>query len=281
MTDWPVDALAVIVGGIVVLAADSLCLTGRYKGWARDSRGPLLVLAGLPGLGLILLVSGVARMLDLTEGVLGLIGLVGALTLVALVITTVRPGWWGPRWYRERVASRSRRLSLLKQPDAARDAAGRFTSEYSEAVFEALFDDEPLEHWPATLVHDLDRGTGHDGQLVLLPGKLVFMGDKPYLETPYGQTVPVDSPIRRKKGLTNSPVMDSVERIEITSVQIRSELEWRDHVDGPSKYFRPAKPFLWIEKRNRSVLGPVTLSHPEEAARRISQVLKRPLEDVR
>lgn len=280
MVEWPAG-IAFLTGGIGALGFAYLGFSGRWRSWVREGHDTF-VLAILPVFGLLLTVFGIGALLGDDGRIIGPIIIVLIASMpVAFVLTIVKPRWWGPRWYRERMATRSRRLSLLPQPDAARDAAGRFTSEYSEAVFEALFDDEPLERWPATLVHDLDRGTGYDGQLVLLPGKLVFMGDKPYLETPYGQTVPVDSPIRRRKGLHNSPIMESVERIEITSVQLRSELEWRDHVDGPSKFFRPAKPFLWIEKRNRSVLGPVTLSHPEEAARRISQVLKRPLEDVR
>lgn len=65
-----------------------------------------MVLGALPGLGLLLVVGGLNRILgDSSEPFLVPIFLAGA---AILFIGVVHPRWWGPRWFRQAPGDGSR-----------------------------------------------------------------------------------------------------------------------------------------------------------------------------
>src|SRR5436309_9698660 len=95
----------VVAAGVLLLAYTAWSWAGRTpraRAWARKASWPSMILGLFPGLGLVLLGSGLAALLP--EPVVGYAApvlLAGfALFAMGLVYMTFRPRWWGPRWYR-------------------------------------------------------------------------------------------------------------------------------------------------------------------------------------
>jgi hypothetical protein len=94
----------VAIAGAVMLAYVGWCWAGRTaaaRAWARVPARDLLVLGLFPGLGLVLLASGIAAALP--ESLVGWAApliLAGFLLFaLGMVYLVARPRWWGPRWY--------------------------------------------------------------------------------------------------------------------------------------------------------------------------------------
>jgi len=99
------DGLLVALAGAGLLALTAWAWAGRSaraRWWAGRTFGPQLALGVAPGLGLLLVGAGV-----LTAG-----GAPAALPVAPLLLAgavlelagifALLPGWWGPRWYRQR-----------------------------------------------------------------------------------------------------------------------------------------------------------------------------------
>jgi hypothetical protein len=170
----------VLLGG-ALLGVAWVCWTGRWRGWAKIAMLPAMPIAAVPGLGLCLLLAGLAGPAPSPlSGVLIGIGVLAS--LAGLVIAMWDPDWYGPRWFRER----DRAFDPTVPVNAAVAASVRpAPRESSEAVARARMRGEaPAERWRAHLVSDehgrpsaLQRSGLVRGSLLLYPDALVFAAD--------------------------------------------------------------------------------------------------------
>jgi hypothetical protein len=187
------DAASVLILGVVPFLAGAgmllyvwWCWSGRSRRWATRAFMDVLVLFGLPTMGLILIAFAVKTVLSDPVGDLLLwVGVaVGFLGLVAttLELVGVRPRWWGPRWYHDLQAGDP-------QPDLSDGLTALWVSSTVPAPFSSdrkaarAFGETPVARWPGNYVHDPDAGRREHGlavrgavagHLALYPGGLTF-----------------------------------------------------------------------------------------------------------
>src|SRR4051794_1460169 len=142
-----------IVLGAILLGLGWLAWSGRWRGWARIAVTPQMMITIVPGLGTVCLLGGLGTLAGGAAGGV-LLGL-GFLAMVAgIALFFWDPGWWGPRWFRER----DRTAYELSVPLNAAVAASVHTdlgAQASEAVVRAeMGGAEPVARWRAHLVSD-------------------------------------------------------------------------------------------------------------------------------
>src|SRR3954469_7562006 len=147
------DSIALVLLGGALLGVAWMCWTGRWRRWADVAMLPAMAIAAVPGLGLCLLLAGLAGPLPSSfSGVCLGIGVLAS--LAGLLLSMWDPDWYGPRWFRERDRSFDPSVPINAALAASvRPAPG--TS--SEAVARARMGGEPLQRWRAHLVSD-DHG---------------------------------------------------------------------------------------------------------------------------
>jgi hypothetical protein len=275
MDNWRHDYIAVIALGLGLLGAVCLCLSGKYKGWARDHRGPTAILALFPGAGLVSLVIGVEGLLDISsQSTPWIMILAAVLTVAAFVVTVLEPSWWGPKWYRQYmgIGTRKEPGKIGRHPVVEpiyRDGSGARVRKPRNPIHRALDDEQPIDQWQATVIDDWDGETGYRGRLALYPEGLAF------LEHGKGGD-------RRKE--------DGAERvgfemlgIDIAGIDILSEatLSESDKPDAKVRRLRPAVPWVVVRMRDQDGAYFFSVTHPKAAARRISEHLGYDLVDDR
>jgi len=175
------DSIALVVLGGVLLGWTWMCWTGRWRWWASSALLPAMPISAVPGLGLCLLLGGLAVMLPSPfSGVLYGIGLLAS--VAGMVIAMWDPDWYGPRWFRERDRAFDPSVPINAAIAASVRPAPR---ESSEAVARArMGGEEPSERWRAHLVSEehgrpsaLQRIGLVRGHLLLYPEALVFAAD--------------------------------------------------------------------------------------------------------
>lgn len=265
METWHLDYLVAIAISLAVLGAVYVCLSGLYKGWLDDHRGPTLMLAGLPGGGLILLIIGLGGLLDLgSVATTSMMILVGASMVAAFVITVLKPSWWGPRWYREHLGIGARRApgEIGRHPvvePVYRDGAGVRSGSPRNPIHRAMDDEEPIDSWQATLIQDFHRATGYRGRLTLYPEGLAFLQD---------DGGPLAESTERRVGLE----MLAIDIVEI-HVLPKAKLRGGDGPDAPMEPLRPATPWLVVRMRYEDQAHVFSVAHVAPTARRISEHL--------
>jgi hypothetical protein len=176
------DSIALVLLGGALLGVAWMCWTGRWRRWASIAMLPAMPISAVPGLGLCLLLAGLAG--PLPSAFSGVLYGIGLLTGVAgMVIAFWDPEWFGPRWFR----ARDRAFDPSVPVNAVVAASVRpAPGESSEAVARArMGGEEPLERWRAHLVSDehgrpsaLQRSGLVRGSLLLYPEALVFAADR-------------------------------------------------------------------------------------------------------
>jgi lysylphosphatidylglycerol synthetase-like protein (DUF2156 family) len=103
----PAHVLVALLGaGILALATWAWAgRSRRARWWVGRPWGPELVLAVLPGLGLLVLGGGLLSLLGTAAALLLVPMLLGAVLALMGMLMLV-PRWWGPRWYRRLPPSR-------------------------------------------------------------------------------------------------------------------------------------------------------------------------------
>jgi hypothetical protein len=273
MSTWPAIEIAMITGGVGLLGVVYLALSGRYRGWAKDSRGPIVMLAVLPGLGLILILFGMSAILGVDQdSVMSAVTVIAVIEIIAFVITVLEPSWWGPKWYRQYmgIGTRKEPGKIGRHPVVEpiyRDATGARVRKLRNPIDRALYEEQPIDQWQATLVQDLDRQTGYRGRLALYPEGLTF------LEHRKGGT---------RKGDAERVGFEML-AIDIAGIHIVPEttLRDRDEPGAEAKRLRPAVPWVIVRMRDQDAARIFSVSHPKAAARRISEHLGFDLADGR
>ncbi len=210
-----IGSIVPILLGCVLLGVAWMCWTGRWRRWAGVAVLPNAPISGVPATGLFLLLTGVGALVPSPfSGVC--YGVVIVVSLAGIVIMMWDPGWYGPRWFRER----DRTFDLTIPINAAVAASVRpAPSVSSEAVARARMGGaEPLERWRAYLVSDehgrpsaLQRIGLVRGRLLLYPEALVFAAEA------------------REDEMRGSPV---VEEIPASSVVAVKRVPSRSRADG-------------------------------------------------
>ncbi|QSB15716.1 hypothetical protein JQS43_05090 [Natronosporangium hydrolyticum] len=167
------------------------CWTGRTRRWVRRPGETVLVLTWGPFGVLLLLGTGVFILLGEPVGVAvgGVFCVAGFVLLVpGLLYQFFRPGWWGPRWFRElpaaaRTPDVSDAITAVGVAFGARPEPASETIAAGQAVafgpqvgrWRATFIDDPDAQAPA---HALAIPGGVSGVLTLYRGGLVFAADR-------------------------------------------------------------------------------------------------------
>jgi len=172
------DGAALIVIGVALLAISWTCWSGRWRAWSKIAMLPALPIAIGPFLGACLLLCGIGTL----TGVEALYAPALLLGAVGLVLGLWSPGWYGPRWFRER----STEYDLSVPLNAAIASSVRSTpAQSSDAVARShMGGREPDARWRAHLVSDehgrpsaMQREGVVRGHLLLYPDALVFAAD--------------------------------------------------------------------------------------------------------
>lgn len=175
------DSIVLVLLGGALLGVAWMCWTGRWRRWASIAMLPAMPISAVPGLGLCLLLAGLAGPLPSPfSGVLYGIGVLAS--AAGLVIALWDPDRFGPRWFRERDRAFDPSVPVNAAVAASVRPAPR---ESSEAVARARMGGaEPSERWRAHLVSDehgrpsaLQRSGLVRGNLLLYPEALVFAAD--------------------------------------------------------------------------------------------------------
>lgn len=178
----PADSLVPALIGFLLLFVAWRCWTGRWRGWANVAALPAMAIAGAPGIGAMLVLIGVGSLLPAPGRGIAFGGALLA-SLAGIVITMWDPGWYGPRWYRER--DREYDLSVPLNAAMAASVQSDLGAAASEAVARAqMGGHEPAARWRAHLVSDAHgRPSGMQrkglvrGHVLLYPGALLFAAD--------------------------------------------------------------------------------------------------------
>jgi hypothetical protein len=174
----PAGAIAV---GTCLLVVSWLCWSGRWRAWSRIAVLPSMPITLAPGLGLCLLLAGIGGLAP--EGVRGAFYAPALLAATAgIVLALWEPGWWGPRWFRQR--DREFDLSVPINAAIASTVGTDSGAASSEAVVRARLGQEPLARWRAHLVSDehsrpsaMQRIGVVRGYLMLYPEAIAFAAD--------------------------------------------------------------------------------------------------------
>lgn len=170
---------AAIAIGVALLAVSWLCWTGRWRSWSRIAVLPAMPITVAPALGACLVLVGLGDALSAARGAFYAPALLVAAAGIVLVLW--EPGWWGPRWFRER----DRGFDLSVPLNAAIASTVRSQpGASSEATVRARLGHEPLARWRAHLVTDehprpsaMQRAGVVRGYLMLYPEALAFAAD--------------------------------------------------------------------------------------------------------
>jgi hypothetical protein len=174
-------AAVAIAVGICLLVVSWLCWSGRWRAWSRIAVLPAMPITLAPALGLCLVLVGIGDLApDSASG-----AFYGPALLVAtagIVLVLWDPGWWGPRWFKER----NRDFDLSVPINAAIASTVRTDPGFasSEALVRARLGQEPLARWRAHLVSDehsrpsaMQRVGIVRGHLMLYPEAIAFAAD--------------------------------------------------------------------------------------------------------
>jgi hypothetical protein len=186
----PANVLVVLIGaGLLALFAWSWAGRSRSaRWWVGRPFGAQLVLALVPGLGLIVLSAGVLTVAGTSAALLvALPFLLGAVLELAGIFDVV-PRWWGPAWYR-RLPPGRRREDPARSAIAAAMAAylGRPGVTSAGEAATRIGRARPIGSWRGGWVYDADtdervhamsrKGT-IDGLLTLYPTAVVFAASR-------------------------------------------------------------------------------------------------------
>jgi hypothetical protein len=185
----------IALAGVALLAYTGWCWAGRSpraRRWSRRTSWDSMILGLFPGLGLVLLASGVAAMLP--ESVIGwaapLILVAFAVFGMGMIYLVFKPRWWGPRWYRRMPASQ-RHSDLDDTFTAVRTVAvGGRGVDSQKAARRAVAAEfgvaaKPVASYGGGFVRDPDGGRDHAlarrgtvaGQITIFPEGVVFAAD--------------------------------------------------------------------------------------------------------
>ena len=174
-------AAVAIAVGICLLVVSWLCWSGRWRGWSRIAVLPSLPITLAPALGLCFVLLGIGDLVS--DGASGAFYAPAFLVATAgIVLVLWDPGWWGPRWFRDR----DREFDVSVPINAAIASTVRTDPAFgsSEAIVRARLGHEPLARWRAHLVSDdhsrpsaMQRIGVVRGHLMLYPEAIAFAAD--------------------------------------------------------------------------------------------------------
>jgi hypothetical protein len=186
----PTTGLVVLIG-VCLLAVSVWGWAGRSRmarWWVGRPFGPQLVLGLLPGLGLLVLGGGLLALAGTAVALAVALPMLLGAVLELAGMSSLLPGWWGPKWYRqlprdrrefdpERSAAAAAIVGFLGRPGVTSSAEA--SARFGRA--------KPVASWRAGWVYDADtdqriHGMSHkgtiDGRLTLYPSGVVFAASR-------------------------------------------------------------------------------------------------------
>jgi hypothetical protein len=256
MTDRWTFGLGFLATGLGFLGYVVLCLSGRRRRWAHEAAGPHMVMGVLPAFGLFLIFIGVAVIFGIDgDAVFASAPVLLVCGLVGVILSGLRPSWWGPRWYRTRRAD-------LPDGHLARTTLSERSLQHQGLAFKAWGKAVPLQQWSMKYVLDPVHDTGIEGKLQAFPEGLLFVGDVPGKPT----------------GSEDPACLIPMAKATIRGLKLIYEFQLADSRDG-AQPIRRETPMLLIDMEGGGQA--FSSSFVTSTARKVSAFLGVPLQAMR